>query len=50
VVEWVREFVQAHHVIEPKQRRRPQSFRPLQDRFGNPASVSTQDKRGGTHE
>jgi hypothetical protein len=50
IVEWVREFVQARYVIEPKQRRRPQSFRPLQDRFGNPASVSTQDKRGGTHE
>lgn len=50
VIEWAREFVQAHYVIEPRQRRRPQSFRPLQDRFGNPASVSTGGKHGDTHE
>ena len=50
VVEWLRAFVDAHHVIEAKQRRRPQSFRPLQDRFGNPASVSTGEKSGGGHE
>jgi hypothetical protein len=50
VVEWLRAFVDAHYVVEPKQRRRPQSFRPLQDRFGNPASVSTGKKSGGGHE
>jgi hypothetical protein len=34
------------HVIEPKRRRRPESFRRLQDRFGNPASVTTEKKFG----
>ena len=47
VVEWMREFAQAHHVDEPKRRRRPESFRGLEDRFGNPASVSTSKERGG---
>ena len=28
----------------------PDSFKPLQDRFGNPASVSTGKKYGGGHE
>ena len=41
IVEWVREFAQAHYTPEPKRRKRPDSFQPLQDRFGNPASVST---------
>jgi hypothetical protein len=50
VVEWLRAFVDEHHVIEAKQRRRPQSFRPLQDRFGNPAAVTTDKKFGGGHE
>ncbi len=44
VVEWVRAFTDQHHVIESKRRQRPQSFRTLQDRFGNPASVSTDRK------
>lgn len=46
VIDWVREFAHAHYVIEPKKRRRPQSFRPLQDRFGNPASVTADKMRG----
>jgi hypothetical protein len=41
IVEWVREFAQAHYTPEPKRRKRPDSFQPWQDRFGNPASVST---------
>ncbi|MEY2618317.1 MAG: hypothetical protein RL522_1319 [Pseudomonadota bacterium] len=41
IVEWMREFAQAHYTPEPKRRKRPDSFKPLQDRFGNPASVST---------
>ena len=44
VIEWLRAFTERHHVIEPKRRQRPQSFRTLQDRFGNPASVSTDRK------
>lgn len=47
VVEWMREFALAHYVPEPRKRARPQSFRPLEDRFGKPASVSTQKKFGG---
>lgn len=46
VVEWMRAFVAEHYVAEPKRRKRPESFRPLTDRFGNAASVSTQKKRG----
>jgi len=41
VVDWLRAFVDAHYVVEPKRRKRPESFRPLVDRFGNAASVST---------
>ena len=47
VIEWLRAFVDEHYVIEPKKRKRPESFRSLQDRFGNPASVSTEKKFGG---
>ena len=47
VVEWMRVFVQEHHAPEQKRRKRPQSFMPLRDRFGNPASVSTDKKFGG---
>ncbi len=48
--ELLRDFVDGHYVIEPRQRRRPESFRPLQDRFGQPATVSTDKKTGDTHE
>ncbi|MEO7938257.1 MAG: DUF3305 domain-containing protein [Burkholderiaceae bacterium] len=48
-VAWLQAFVDAHHVIEPKRRQRPQSFRSLTDRFGSPASISTEKKRGGGH-
>ena len=47
VVEWLRDFVREHHVAEPRKRRRPQSFRGLEDRFGNPAAVTTEKKFGG---
>ncbi|OOG41098.1 DUF3305 domain-containing protein [Polaromonas sp. A23] len=47
VVEWVQAFVDAHYVLEAKRRQRPQSFKPLLDRFGNPARVSTDKKFGG---
>ncbi len=49
VIAWLRAFVDAYHVIEPKRRQRPESFRSLSDRFGNPASVSTGKKSGGGH-
>ncbi|MBI5279078.1 MAG: DUF3305 domain-containing protein [Burkholderiales bacterium] len=50
VAAWMRAFADEHYVPEPRKRRRPESFRPLQDRFGNPASVSTEKKQGGGHE
>ena len=47
VVQWLQQFVDQHHVLEAKHRQRPQSFKPLLDRFGNPARVSTEKKFGG---
>ena len=47
VVQWLREFVDEHHVLEARRRQRPQSFKPLADRFGSPARVSTEKKSGG---
>ena len=47
VVDWIRAFVEEHYVVEPKKRKRPESFKTLQDRFGQPASVSTGKKYGG---
>ncbi|GAA0528956.1 DUF3305 domain-containing protein [Pigmentiphaga daeguensis] len=47
VVGWLRAFVVEHYVAEPKRKRRPVSFVPLQDRFGNPASVSTGRRKHG---
>ncbi len=47
VVAHLQAFVQANYVPEPKRRQRPVSFQPMQDRFGNPASVSTGKKYGG---
>jgi hypothetical protein len=35
VVDWMRAFVDAHYQPEPKKRRRPQSFRSLDDRFNH---------------
>ena len=46
VVQWLRAFVDEHHVPEPKRRKRPESFKSLQDRFGSPAAVSTLKKFG----
>ncbi|GAA4330498.1 DUF3305 domain-containing protein [Variovorax defluvii] len=46
VVQWLRAYVDEHHVDEPRRRKRPESFKPLVDRFGNAASVSTEKKRG----
>lgn len=47
VVAWFQGFADEHYQIEPKKRKRPDSFKPLTDRFGNPASVSTGKKFGG---
>lgn len=45
VVQWLRDFVDATYAPEPRRRKRPESFAPLVDRFGQPARVST-EKRG----
>ncbi|MCD6078230.1 MAG: hypothetical protein K0R89_2168 [Ramlibacter sp.] len=47
VVEWMNAFVGEHYVPEPRKRKRPDSFRRLEDRFGNPASVTALKKFGG---
>jgi len=47
VVEWMRAFTGEHYVPEPKKRKRPESFKRLEDRFGQPASVTTEKKYGG---
>lgn len=49
IVAWLSNFVDTHYQPDPKRRKRPESFRPLTDRFGNPASVSTGKKYGGGH-
>lgn len=47
VVAWLRAFADTHYQPEPRRRQRPQSFQGLQDRFGQPARVSTGGRRGG---
>jgi hypothetical protein len=47
VVEWLRSFVAEHHHIEPKRRKRPESFKPLTDRFGQPVRISTEKFQRG---
>jgi hypothetical protein len=47
IVDWMRAFADEHYVVETKRRKRPESFKGLQDRFGNPATVSTLKKFGG---
>jgi hypothetical protein len=47
VVEWLRSYVDATYQPEPKKRKRPDSFKPLTDRFGQPVRISTEKVRGG---
>ncbi len=47
VVDWLARFAEQHFQPEPKKRKRPASFQPLADRFGNPVSISTSKIRGG---
>ena len=49
IVAWLRAFVDEHHVAEPKRRKRPESFKPLTDRFGRPVSISTDKSGRGGH-
>lgn len=47
VVDWLRAFVDGHYQPEVKRRKRPESFRPLTDRFGQPVRISTEKSRRG---
>jgi hypothetical protein len=47
VVAWLRGFVDTTYQPEPKRRKRPDSFKPLTDRFGQPVRISTEKLRGG---
>ena len=47
VIEWLRAYIDEHYVVELKPRKRPERFKRLEDRFGNPASVTTDKKFGG---
>ncbi len=47
VLQWLRDFTAEHYQPEVKRRKRPESFKSLTDRFGNPASISTEKKFGG---
>lgn len=49
VIDWIRAFAEEHYVVEPKRRKRPESFKPLTDRFGNPATISADKKFGADH-
>jgi hypothetical protein len=42
VVDWLRGFVDTTYQPEPKRRKRPESFKPLTDRFGQPVRISTE--------
>jgi hypothetical protein len=44
IVDWLKSFIEVFHPVEAKRARRPQSFRLLADRFGNPVSISTEKK------
>jgi Protein of unknown function (DUF3305) len=47
IAQWVAEFAQEYFVAEPKKRKRPESFKRLEDRFGNPVSITAGKKYGG---
>ncbi|WP_332826271.1 DUF3305 domain-containing protein [Ramlibacter sp.] len=48
IVEWMAAFAEEHYEPEQKKKRkRPESFKTLSDRFGQPASVTTVKKYGG---
>lgn len=48
IVQWMAAFAEEHFEPEQKKKRqRPESFKTLSDRFGQPASVTTVKKYGG---
>ena len=47
VAAWLQSFVDEHHFQETKRRKRPESFKRLEDRFGNPVAITTEKKMVG---
>jgi hypothetical protein len=46
VVEWLKAFIDEFYQPEVKRPKRPERFKSLTDRFGNPASITTLKKHG----
>jgi hypothetical protein len=46
IVEWLKTFIAEFYQPEVKRPKRPESFKSLTDRFGNPASITTLKKHG----
>jgi hypothetical protein len=46
VVDWLKAFIAEFYQPEVKRPKRPESFKSLTDRFGNPASITTLKKHG----
>jgi len=46
VVQWLKAFIAEFYQPEVKRPKRPESFKSLTDRFGNPVSISTAKKHG----
>jgi hypothetical protein len=49
IAQWIAQFAEDNFVAEPKKRKRPESFKRLEDRFGNPVSISAGPKYGGAN-
>jgi len=46
VVDWLKAFIAEFYQPEVKRPKRPESFKSLTDRFGNPVSISTIKQHG----
>ncbi len=46
VLQWMQDFIAVHYQPEVKRVKRPESFKSLTDRFGNPVSITTEKKHG----
>jgi hypothetical protein len=44
VVEWLKSFIEEFYKVDLKRPKRPESFKSLSDRFGNPVSITTERK------
>jgi hypothetical protein len=44
VVEWLKSFIEEFYKVDVKRPKRPESFKSLTDRFGNPVSITSERK------